>query len=288
MSSDFEQDDQRESIRPPRPSPIQPGRTGDAGRPKPRGDYDDTPPPTGGSGVKVVLIILCVIGLLGLCLALACGGGIYLIASRAQKSIAGAANRMQELNNYKQIALALHQYHDRNGSFPPVQMKTKDGRPGLSWRVAILPYMNEDALYRQFKLDEAWDSPANKALASRMPRVYAPIEGVAAPDKTHVRVFVGQMAIFNLTQSRRITAITDGVSNTFLLVESTDPITWTEPTELTYDPQGKMASLGLPSHDYFIVAMADGSVRMVKKATSRQKINAAITAAGNEMDFLDP
>lgn len=291
MSNDFEQDDRNESIRPTRSSPIRPNGTSGPPRARPRdGAYDEAPPASGGGGgaLKVILIILCVVGLLGVCIIGACGVGGYLLFSRTRQSVVNASNRLQEINNYKQIALALHNYHEKYGSFPPVQMKTKDGSPGLSWRVAILPFLGQEPLYRQFKLDEKWDSPTNKSLASRMPKVYAPVEGGTAPDKTHVRVFVGQMPVFNFWQSRRLIDITDGTANTFLLVESTDPVTWTEPTELTYNPKGQMASLGMPNHDYFIAAMADGMVRMVKKSTSQQKINAAITAAGGELDFLDP
>lgn len=282
MSNDFEQDDKSESIRPSRPSPVRPGEPSPR-RPRPRDDFDDRPPSSGSSGLKIVLIILCVVGLFGLCLVGLCGGGIYYAVSRTRQ----AAYRMQETNNFKQIALALHNYNDKYGSFPPVQMKTKDGKPGLSWRVAILPFLEQESLYRQFKLDEAWDSPANKRLAAVMPKVYAPAEGGAAPEKTHVRVFAGQLAVFNFTQSRRIFDVTDGTANTFLLVESTDPVTWTEPTELSDNPNGPLPSLGMPNHDYFIAAMVDGSVRPIKKSTSPQKIKAAITAASNEPDRLD-
>ncbi len=195
---------------------------------------------------------------------------------------------MTAINNYKQIALALHGYHDKNGRFPPVSMRTKDGRPGLSWRVAILPYLEQDSLYRRFKLDEAWDSPTNKQLISQMPKVYAPVDGGSGGDQTHVRVFVGQLAVFGQSGSRGMQQISDGMSNTIMLVESTVPVTWTEPTELEFKPNSPLPPLGMPDHDYFIVAMADGSIRVEKKSISPEKIKAAITAANNERVFLDP
>jgi hypothetical protein len=281
MSNDFE-DDRSESIRPSRSSPIRPERSGG---PRPRRDEDDyPPPPSGSSGLKVVLIILGVVVVFGFCFVAICGGALYYGVQRTRE----AGQRVMALNNYKQIALALHGYHDKNGHFPPVSMRTKDGRPGLSWRVAILPYLEQDSLYRQFKLDEAWDSPTNKSLISRMPRVYAPVGGGPGGDQTHVRVFFGQLAIFDQSASRGMPQISDGMANTIMLVESTVPVTWTEPTEFRYEPNASLPPLGMPNHDYFIVAMADGSVRVEKKTISPEKVKAAITAAGNEKIFLDP
>src|SRR5262249_51556565 len=84
-----------------------------------------------------------------------------------------AASRMQNQNNLKEMALAMHNYHDVNGKFPPAAICDKQGKPLLSWRVAILPYVEQDNLYKQFKLDEPWDSEHNKKLIAQMPKVYA-------------------------------------------------------------------------------------------------------------------
>ena len=75
--------------------------------------------------------------------------------------------------NLLKIGLALHEHHDTRGSFPKAAITDKQGRPGLSWRVAILPFLGEQALYAKFKLDEPWDSPANKPLLGEMPAVFA-------------------------------------------------------------------------------------------------------------------
>ena len=77
------------------------------------------------------------------------------------------------MNNEKQIALAMHNYHAANDHLPPAAIKDKAGKPLLSWRVAILPYLEQAALYNKFHLDEPWDSPHNKALIASMPAVYA-------------------------------------------------------------------------------------------------------------------
>jgi Protein of unknown function (DUF1559) len=285
MSDDLAQDDaDREAIRPSRTDPVRSGRP-ESGRPRPADDdpYDDVPPPSGGgSAVKIVLIILAIVGILGLLVVAACGGGLYF----ATRGVRNAAMRVKTTNDYKQVALGLHNYHSANNSFPPVSQKTKDGRPGLSWRVAILPYVEQDYLFRQFKLDEAWDSPTNKRLAQQMPAIYAPVDAPGG-NQTHMRLFVGKGAIFQPLKNLKLQEITDGTANTILFVESTTPVLWTQPDELPFDPQAALPALGMPQNDYFIVAMADGSVKPVKKSIKPEKIKAAITAQGNEMVDLD-
>ncbi len=72
----------------------------------------------------------------------------------------------------KQFGLALHNYYDTNHCLPPAPLVDAKGKPLLSWRVAILPFLEQDNLYRQFKLDEPWDSEHNKKLISKMPKIY--------------------------------------------------------------------------------------------------------------------
>ena len=124
-----------------------------------------------------------------------------------------AARRTQCKNNFKQVGLALHNYHDAWRSLPPAYTTDKNGKPGLSWRVLILPYIEQDALYKQFKLDEPWDSENNKKLLDKMPKVYA-IPGVTRPGgtDTHYRVFVGNGAAFDWVMGTKITAIADGTT----------------------------------------------------------------------------
>ena len=71
------------------------------------------------------------------------------------------------VNNMKQIGLALHNSHDAQGGFPAPAITSKDGKPLLSWRVKILPYIEEKKLYEDFHLDEPWNSPHNLTLLHR-------------------------------------------------------------------------------------------------------------------------
>ena len=99
------------------------------------------------------------------------------------------------MNNMKQICLAMLNYEATYQSFPPAAIE-KDGKPLLSWRVAILPFLEEDALYKQFHLDEPWDSPHNLEVAKKMPSVFqspdSPSDG-----KTRVMLFTGKGAAFD-------------------------------------------------------------------------------------------
>ena len=87
------------------------------------------------------------------------------------------ANSSQCIGTLLKIGLALHEHHDTLSSCPKAAISDKDGRPGLSWRVAILPYLGQKSLYEKFKLDEPWDSPHNKPLLAEMPEVFAPAPG---------------------------------------------------------------------------------------------------------------
>ncbi|HEY7310342.1 MAG TPA: sigma-70 family RNA polymerase sigma factor [Gemmataceae bacterium] len=99
------------------------------------------------------------------------GGGD---AQRPEDTAQLARNVARSRLNLKQLALAMHNYNDTYGRLPLAATTDKKGKALLSWRVALLPYLEEQELYKQFKLDEPWDSPHNKKLLSKMPAIYAP------------------------------------------------------------------------------------------------------------------
>src|SRR5262245_29269927 len=127
-----------------------------------------------------------------------------------------ARNRQTSSNNLKQLALAVHSYHDVHGKMP-ADVMGKDGKPILSWRVLLLPYMEEDRLYKEFKLDEPWDSKHNLPLLERMPRVLqSPRVTLKAKGYTVYQGFSGPLAVFRPGQPLRMAGVTDGTSNTIL------------------------------------------------------------------------
>jgi hypothetical protein len=199
-----------------------------------------------------------------------------------------AAAAAQTTNNLKQIGLAMHVYHDANGAFPPAAVCDKKGKPLLSWRVLVLPYIEQQQLYQQFKLDEPWDSPNNKKLLDKMPKVYA-IPGVTPENgtETHFRVFVGNGAVFDYVRSSKITEIADGTSNTFMVVTAAKAVPWTKPDELEFDPDKDMGTLLGKFHNRIMVAFCDGSVRTFLKPPAKDTLKAYITRAGGEVIPFD-
>ena len=117
-----------------------------------------------GSGLAIAGIVLGALGFL--CIPV----NMALILPAIQR-VRMAANDITTQNNLKQIGIAIHNYHDEHSAMPPQAVCDKDGKPLLSWRVLLLPYMEQEALYRQFKL-EPWDSPTNKPLSAGIPNTY--------------------------------------------------------------------------------------------------------------------
>jgi hypothetical protein len=176
--------------------------------------------------------------------------------------------------NLKQIGFALHAYHDANGALPG-GFADKTGKPGLSWRVAILPYIEQNNLYQQFKFDEPWDSEANKKLIPMMPKVYAPPR-TDTNGYTFYRGFTGtgtwlpqQQAVRpgQAIHGVRITDFTDGTSNTIMVAEAYDPVIWTKPDELVFAPNS-LPKLGGVFSSGFTALMADGSVKFFRGTIS--------------------
>ncbi len=183
----------------------------------------------------------------------------------AVQKVREAAQRTSSINNLKQIALAMHNYNSTFGAFPAAAIcDKKTGKPLLSWRVAILQYIEEEALYKQFKMDEPWDSEHNLKLAKNMPKVYFhPKANKPGDNKTHYRLFYGKGAAFELNKPSGLAQITDGSSNTLMVVEAEESVVWTNPNDLAFDPAKALPKM-LSIDGKFSAAYCDGSVRTFK------------------------
>ncbi len=186
-------------------------------------------------------------------------------------------------NNLKQIALAMHNYHDTHGSFPPAAICDKKGKKLLSWRVAILPYIEQDALYKQFKLDEPWDSANNKPLSATLLKVYMDPRLPNSTGATHYKVFVGPETPFDWLQSKKITDITDGSSNTVMVIAAGDAVPWAKPEDFEFDSTKPLPDLSKP-FPQLIMSFCDGSVRSINPAMKDfEKIMKIIIGASDGM-----
>jgi hypothetical protein len=220
-------------------------------------------------------------------------GGLALAAGgeRGGGGVTVAAAKQRDANNLKQLALGMISYADANQrNLPPAAVLSKDGKPLLSWRVLLLPYLEEGNLYKEFKLDEPWDSPHNKKLLEKMPKVFAPVRGAAKPGHTPYQVFVGKWpdASFELGRQLRYPAsIQDGTSNTIMVAEAAEAVPWTRPADLPYDAKKPLPKFGGQFPTGFHVAMWDGSVHFLKKNFDPKEMRNAITPSGGEVCDFD-
>lgn len=214
---------------------------------------------------------------------------IGLLLPAVQK-VREAASRATSQNNLKQISLAILNYEAAYGTLP-ADITDKNGKPILSWRVAILPFIEQDNIYKAMKMDEPWDSANNKEFSKSKIKTFMSPSSAILEDKdgygvTSYKGAAGPDCVFEPGKKKlRIVDITDGTSNTISLLEAGDPIPWAKPGDFNFDPKKplpKLDSVGKPG--LCNVAMCDGSVRALNlKSVSEQTIKAALTKSGGEV-----
>jgi hypothetical protein len=203
-----------------------------------------------------------------------------------------AAWRSQRMNNFKQIAIALLNYESAKKSFPAAASYDEDGRPLLSWRVHILPFMEEKALYNEFHLDEPWDSDHNRRLIERMPALFADPDPavqreIGGVGRTTTVVPVGAGTVFDGRNGFMYRDIDDGTSNTVLFVQVIPEraVVWTKPEDWEVDFTDALWGVSPPddgSGGTFAAAYCDGSVRQINANIDAQVWAALLTADGRE------
>ncbi len=206
-----------------------------------------------------------------------------VLAPAARRALVSAA-RARSQTNLKDIAIALHGFHDDKGHFPPAAVFGKDGKPLLSWRVAILPYVDQAELFKQFKLDEPWDGEHNKKLIAKMPAIYRAQPGLPAGKTTYLGV-AGRAAMFPPgPKPVRIQDVLDGTSNTIFIVEADADraVVWTKPEDYSYDPAKPLDGLGKEAGGFNAV-FVDGSVRVISRKIDPKTLAALFTRDGGEV-----
>jgi hypothetical protein len=209
--------------------------------------------------------------------------GVALLLPAVQAA-RGAAAQTEASNNLKHQMLAIHNFHDTFTRMPAAYSVDEAGKPLLSWRVHILPFIEEKALYDQFKLDEPWDSEHNKTLIAKMPKVYRAPGSKAGEGKTVYLGVGGTRGVIIKPTGRghdrspydgtSFAAITDGTSNTLAIVEANDAaaVVWTKPEEWTPDAKEPLKNVVGLRPKGFLAAMCDGSVRVIPPTVTAENL----------------
>ena len=223
-----------------------------------------------------------------------------------QRHAGEPARRSLCRNQLKQIVLGLHAYHDLYGCFPPAYVPGPDGKPWHSWRVLVLPFIEQQSLYDQYDFGEPWDGPNNSRLAARKPDIYnCPSDRDSHTSAvTNYVAVVGAKAAWAGSEPLDFGEFRDGTDSTILVVEVAGAgIHWMEPRDLSFEdarvginPPGRagISSHHSLDHGYFFhdepgvnVAMADGSVRFLADWLDQPTLQAMLTIDGHEQIELD-
>lgn len=211
---------------------------------------------------------------------------VHETLKQAVGKVRSAAGRAQSQNNMRQLALAFHVHHDTNKSFPARANFDANGKALLSWRVHVLPYVEQENLYKEFKLNESWDSPHNKKLIAKIPPIFqSPLSKVGKDGKTLYLVPTGKGTMFDGALGVRIQDIRDGTSNTIMLLEVDDAkaVFWTQPDDFEVNAKDPLAGLVRADLKGFQVCFADGSVRFLAASVRPQTLLALFSIAGGEV-----
>jgi hypothetical protein len=192
-------------------------------------------------------------------------------------------------DNLRQLTLALINHADANGGkmVAPAAITDKDGKAMLSWRVALLPFIEQEALYKEFHLDEPWDSDHNKKLLDKMPAIFRAPGSKAGEGKTTYLLAVGKGAAFETATTKLLypAGLTDGTSNTILLVDADDSaaVPWTKPDDLHYDAKEPLKGLAVRNGKEFLAGFADGAAHAISKSANPDALRADFTPAAGDI-----
>ena len=238
--------------------------------------------------VESLLICLCLTNLL------LCGCDVKPNMGKggntSTKTVVGEKELFKTLDNLKYLLFSMHQYHDAHQTIPPAYTVDASGKPLHSWRVLILPYIDQKALYDQIRLNEPWDSEYNKQFHNRDVATFHSGATNSPKGFTDFSMVVGPDTITDGPTARLFSAIPDGTSNTIILVERATPVCWMDPTEVTQEaavlgfgasPEGMAAFYN--GGERAIVGMMDGGAMQVRTADATpDQIQIALSRASGQ------
>jgi prepilin-type processing-associated H-X9-DG protein len=239
-------------------------------------EFNDSPAkPSSRRGVRLIELVV-VLGIIGILIAL---------LLPADRSAGPAAYRAQCTNNLKQIGIALKNYEQVHKALPPPYTVDAGGRPLHSWRTLILPYLEQEALYRTIDLAKPWNDPANAgALGASVPVFRCPVAEGPANTTTYLAISSPNGCFFP-GQSRRLSEITDAHEATLMVIEAGEEnaVPWMAPLDadeslvMSLRPNTDLHHAGGTN-----ACFVDGGVRFLKAGTPPSVRRALISIAGND------
>lgn len=195
--------------------------------------------------------------------------------------------RARSVSNMEEITVALLAWSNSNYRVPVTVLKDSRGRPGLSWRVAILPFLGYEELYKKFNLSEPWDGPTNKPLLELIPDVFV------SPDRfdvnTNYQLFVNGPALFSESEEKEKSEISDAPLIVLMgEVDDALAVPWTAPFDYDIKKTELGTGLGGLRSDGTFVSWFDGKVSLWPNPTRPGLLYRAITfEAGDGLNFTE-
>ena len=219
----------------------------------------------------------------GLIIGLSVAGGLVVLVGAflgLRYLVLGARNnamRSRSKLNLSMIGLALHNYHDVHGQLPPAYTVGRDGKKLHSWRVLILPYVEQAPLYDHIRLNEPWDSPHNRRLGEQMPDIYRSTNSSDSTSTSYLAIS-GKRSAFSGGKSNKFRDMTDGTEKTLMVVEAFGKqIHWMQPDDVSPEEFLKMVENAGESDTLYpsgwLGLFADGSIRIHKAGMDRKTLN---------------
>ncbi len=221
-------------------------------------------------------MMLCVIGVLIALLLPAVQGARY------------AARTMSVSNNLKQIGIALHNYHSAHNQLPPAVVTNRAGDPTHSWRVTLLPFMEEQTRLDAWAVEEPWDSDSNSGLLDPLPLAYRSLlDENPSGTVTHVMSVRHPQAMIQANTAGSFQDVVDGLSNTiFAVYVQNRAVDWAAPQDISL-PELQAEVAGASFSNPVLLLMGDGSVIQITKPLSAEQVQALVTRDGQEVIDFD-
>lgn len=226
---------------------------------------------------------------------------IIRVGGQSVSRMTASRDQSISIRNLQKIADALNAYAADHGNYPPVAITDNSGKPLLSWRVLLLPYLDEEELYNKIDLTVPWDDPINATIFPRMPTVFRHPNAAEQNfyNQSGYYLVTGPGTLFPASGPLGPNDITDDPTQTILVIEAKSsmmPGSWAEPIDIDYAAmQGNIG--GNPSTEVgglldngVAMATTDGRGHFLPNTTDPLVLRALITPQGGERladDTLD-